>query len=137
MTFAKLSRPLLIAGVALTALGIFIAWGLHRDIFGDSLHSLQTLPPIFLAALLLGTILTIAGCASMPTRLGPLSEMVLGVGLIATSFVLPRFLAVLGLPINVHLWTMSFFFPVVITFFTGWIFLARGWSKGGRKINRL
>ena len=87
------------------------------------------MPLLFLVALLLGTPLAIIGCAILPTKLAPRSQLVLGLGFVAFSFGLAFLLDLIGIGINVHRWTVSFFSPVAIVFCAGCIFFARGWSN--------
>jgi hypothetical protein len=131
MTLTKISRPMLILGLVLTTVGILLAFALDHQMFGNG-SVLEILPLMFLAALLLGAALAIIGCVIMPTRLAPPSQLVLGLGFVAFSFGLAFLLDFIGIGINVHRWTVSFFLPVAIAFCAGCIFFARGWSNWGR-----
>jgi len=129
MKSSKNSKRLLVVGLSLTGLGILLSFALGRDI-GNSDVLVEIGPPTFLTALFLGSALSIAGCAILSLEQGRANTVTIcGLALVVTSFTLPFLLKLVGLEINVHLWTMSLSFPVAMIFCGGCILFLRGYSR--------
>jgi hypothetical protein len=133
MALPRISQTLLVVGPVTVALAFFLAWGAGHQIFGTSPNREEIVAAIFEIALLLGTLITLAGGLTIPTGLAPRSEMLLGLIVLATCFAFPFLLKAIGAEINVHTWTSVFMFVIMIGVCAGFTFFARGYSKWGQK----
>jgi hypothetical protein len=133
MALPKISKTLLVVGPVTVTLAFFLAWGAGHQIFGTSPSREEIVAAIFEIALLLGTLITLAGGLTIPTGLAPRSEMLLGLIVLATCFVLPFLLSAAGEEINVHTWTSLFLFVIMIGVCAGLTFFARGYTKWGQE----
>jgi hypothetical protein len=137
MALPKISKILLVAGPVIIALALFLAWGAGHisghNIFGISPDQDEIVGAIFEIALLVGTVLILAGFLTIPTKLAPRSEMFLGLIVLATCFALPFLLKAIGKEINIHTGTSVFLLVIMIGGCAGLTFFARGYSKWGQR----